>query len=83
MIRSQIHKIVDDLFDLHAALLPCPRSPEAREHIRSAGREVLLALRSMLDSALHRVETTDAKNQFVRVPVESQSADVAKTSGST
>jgi hypothetical protein len=70
MIHNQIHKIVDDLFDLHSAILPCRRFPEARGHFRSARREVLLGLRAVLDSALNRMEKKEAADQFVRVPVE-------------
>ena len=39
MIRDQIHKLVDDLFELHSSIVPCGRVPEARGHFRSARRE--------------------------------------------
>jgi hypothetical protein len=70
MIRDQIHTLVDDLFDLHSSLLPSKRFPEARGHFRSARREVLPGVRSVLDSALKRIEKQEAEDQFVRVPVE-------------
>ena len=70
MIRHQIHKLVDDLFNLHSSLLPRKRFPAARGHFRSARREVLLGLRAVLDSALNRMEKHGAEDRFVRVPVE-------------
>jgi hypothetical protein len=70
MIRHPIHRLVDDLFNLHSSLLPCKRFPEAHGHFRSARREVLLGLRAVLDGALNRMEKQGAEDQFVRVPVE-------------
>jgi hypothetical protein len=70
MIRDPIHKLVDHLFDLPSSLLPCKRFPEAREHFRSARREVLLALRTVMDRALNQMEEQGAEDLFVRVPVE-------------
>jgi hypothetical protein len=72
MIREQIHKIVDDIFDLHSSLFPFRRFADAHGHFRRARREVLLGLRAVLDSALDRMENQAAANQFVRVPLEGQ-----------
>jgi hypothetical protein len=69
MIRDQIHKMIDDVFDLHCSLVAWKRFPEARGHFRSARREVLLGLRSVLDSALVAMEKPGADDQLVRVPV--------------
>jgi len=70
MIRDQIHKLVDDLFELHSSIVPCGRVPEACGHFRSARREVLLGLRAVLDSAVERIDKKEAEEKFVRVPVE-------------
>jgi hypothetical protein len=70
MIRSQIHKIVDDLFDLRSSLLPCEGWADARAHFGSARRELLLGLRAVVDNALKRIENRAAEDQFVRVPLE-------------
>ena len=70
MIRHQIHKLVDDLFDLHSSLTLCGRIPQARGHFRSARREVLLGLRAVLDGAVKRMERKESDDEFVRVPVD-------------
>jgi len=62
-------------FDLLHLTLPLPRllflPEETRNHLRAARREQLLALRSLLDRAIERLEKPDkAKRRSERVEVE-------------
>ncbi|HNT24990.1 MAG TPA: hypothetical protein PKM21_11530 [Anaerolineales bacterium] len=62
-------------FDLLRLTLPLPRlmflPKEAREHLRTARREQLLALRSLLDTAIEQLEKEEKpRHKAERVEVE-------------
>lgn len=62
-------------FDLLRLTLPLPRllflPKETRDHLRAARREQLLALRSLLDQAIERLEKEEKpKRKAERVEVE-------------
>ena len=62
-------------FDLLRLTLPLPRllflPKETRDHLRAARREQLLALRSLLDQAIERLEKDEKpKRKAERVEVE-------------
>lgn len=62
-------------FDLLRLTLPLPRllflPKETRDHLRAARREQLLALRSLLDQAIERLEKPEKpKRKAERVEVE-------------
>lgn len=44
--------------------------PEAREHFRAARRELLLALRSLLDSAIEALEKREKKGPKARTKIK-------------
>lgn len=49
MQREQVHLLVDTLLDLVQRL---SMPPEAKAHLRTAHREVLLGVRAMIDTAI-------------------------------
>ncbi|MGE5653429.1 MAG: hypothetical protein ACM3ZQ_04050 [Bacillota bacterium] len=59
MRRELIHRFVDELFDLHENN---PNIREARSHFRSARREVLLGVRSLIDMALEHSAKGDGQS---------------------
>lgn len=60
IVRLQIEERSEGPFDVLHVALPLPRLPfpagEARQHLRAARRERLLALRSLLDAVIRRLE---------------------------
>lgn len=70
MKRELIHRLVDELCDLHDNN---PGFEEAKRHFRSARCEMLLGVRSLIDIALERSETGDATRRdsgAKTIPVE-------------
>lgn len=53
----------------HPRLLPS-MGPEPPGHIRSAGREMLLAVRSLIDAAVQYSEEREKKREHPRTKVE-------------
>jgi hypothetical protein len=51
-----------------ARLLP----EDARSHLRASGRELLLALRSMIDEALEREAKSGGQHRRTRIPVKEE-----------
>ena len=76
MLREHLHRVIDEVFDLPLALLGDERAALACRHIRRAHREMLLALRAVVDGALTYFEEKPGGEPMVRVEVEGES-DVA------
>jgi len=59
-VRLEIEERPEGPFDVLHVALPLPRLPslarETRQHLRAARRERLLALRSLLDAVIKRLE---------------------------
>jgi hypothetical protein len=73
MLREQLHRVIDEVFDLPGALLGDERAALACCHIRGAHREMLLALRAVVDGALTYFDEKPGGEPLVRVEVEGQS----------
>lgn len=57
MQRTQVHLLVDTLLDLGQNLAKRHAMPEeARQHFRTARREALLGVRSLVDAAIDRLD---------------------------
>ena len=54
------------VFNLLPVLLP----PEARKHCRASKKEMLLAIRSVLDSAIEFLEKEPPKKKVTKIPVK-------------
>ena len=70
MRRELFHRLVDELFDLHDNH---PGIREAKSHFRSARREILLGVRSLIDTALEHSKENDEKQSHGgtrTIPVE-------------
>ena len=76
MLREHLHRVVDELCDVPRALLGDEHSARACRHVRGAHREVLLALRALVDGALTYFDEKPGGEPLVRVEVEGES-DVA------
>ena len=76
MLREHVHRVVDALFNVPRALLGNEHAAEAYRHVRGAHREMLLALRAMVDGALTYFDEKPGGEPMVRVEVEGES-DVA------
>jgi hypothetical protein len=75
IIGLDIEEQPESLFDLIRLTLPLPRllflPKETRDHLRAARREHLLALGSLLDHAVERLEKEEKpRRQAERVEVE-------------
>jgi hypothetical protein len=76
MLRERLHRVVDKVFDVPGAFLGDEHAAEACRHVRGAHREVLLALRAVVDGALTCFDEKPGGEPLVRVAVEGES-DVA------
>jgi hypothetical protein len=73
MLREQLHRVVDEVFDVPQALLGDEHAALARRHVRGAHREMLLALRALVDGALTYFHEKPGGEPLVRVQVEGES----------
>ena len=72
MLRERLHRAVDKVFDVPRALLGDEPAAEACRHVRGAHREVLLALRAVVDGALTCFHEKPGGEPLVRVEVEGE-----------
>jgi len=70
MLCERLRRIVHELLDLRRDLLADEYVREARRHLRGSVREKLLAVRSLVDGALARLDEKERDEALVRVPVE-------------
>ena len=70
MLREHLHRVVDEVCDLPRVLLGDEHAALACRHVRGAHREVLLALRAVVDGALTYFEEKPGGEPMVRVEVE-------------
>jgi hypothetical protein len=73
VLREHLHLVVDKVFDVPRALLGDEHAAEACRHVRGAHREVLLALRALVDGALTYFDEKPGEEPLVRVEVEGES----------
>ena len=73
MLREHLHRVIDEVFDAPRALLGDERAASACRHIRAAHREMLLALRAVMDGALTSSDAKPGGEPLVRVEVEGES----------
>ena len=76
MLREHLHRVVDEVCDVPRALLGDERAALACRHVQGAHREMLLALRAVLDGVLTCFDEKPRGEPLVRVEVEAES-DVA------
>ena len=76
MLREHVHRVVDAVFDVPQALLGDEHAALACRHARRARREMLLALRAVVEGALTYSDKKPGGEPLVRVEVEGES-DVA------
>jgi hypothetical protein len=72
MLREYLHRVVDEVFDVPRAILGDERAALACRHIRGAHRELLLALRAVVDGALTCFDDKPGAEPLVRVAVEGE-----------
>ena len=72
MLREYLHRVVDEVFDVPRALLGDEHAALACRHVRGAPREVLLALRAVVDGALTCFHEKPGGEPLVRVEVEGE-----------
>lgn len=71
--REKRELVGEDLWDLVVCLSPAAFLPQgARRHVLAAQKELLLALRSLLDAAIEEEEAAEGRQRrrATRVPVE-------------
>jgi hypothetical protein len=73
MLRERLHRVVDEVFEVPRALLGDEHAARACRHVRAAHREVLLALRTVVDGALTCFDEKSGGEPLVRVEVEGES----------
>ena len=73
MLRERLHRVVDKVFDVPRVLLGDEHASEACRHVRGAHREVLLALRAVVDGVLAYFDEKPRGEPLVRVEVEGES----------
>jgi hypothetical protein len=73
MLREHLHRVIDEFFDLPRALLGDERAALACRHIRGAHRELVLALRAVVDGTLTSFDAKTGGDPLVRVEVEGES----------
>jgi hypothetical protein len=73
MLRDRLHRVVDAVFDVPRGLLGGAHAAQACRHARGAHREVLLALRALVDRALTYFDEKPGGEPLVRVEVEGES----------
>jgi demethylmenaquinone methyltransferase/2-methoxy-6-polyprenyl-1,4-benzoquinol methylase len=72
MLREHLHRVVDEVLDLPRSLVGNERAALACRHVRSAHREMLLALRAVVGGALTCFDERPGE-PLVRVEVEGES----------
>ena len=72
MLREHLHRVVDKVFDVPRALLGDEPAAEACRHIHGAHREMLLALRAVVDGALTYFDDRRGGEPLVRVEVDGE-----------
>jgi hypothetical protein len=70
MLREHLHRVVDAVCDVPRALLGDEHAAKACRHVQGAHREVVLALRAVVDGALARFDEKPGGAPLVRVEVE-------------
>ena len=73
MLREHLHRVVDEVFDVPRALLGDEHAALACRHVREARREMLLALRAVVDGALTYFDEKPAGEPLVCVEGEGES----------
>jgi hypothetical protein len=73
MLREHLHRVIDEVFDAPGALQGDEHAALAWRHIRGAHREILLALRAVVDGARTSFDAKPAGEPLVRVEVEGKS----------
>lgn len=73
MLREHLHRVVDAVCDVPRALLGDEHAALACRHVRGAHREMLLALRAVVDGALTYFDEKPGGEPLVRVEVEGES----------
>ena len=73
MLREHLHRVVDKAFDAPRALLGGEHAALACRHVRGAHREVLLALRALVDGALTYLDEKPGGEPLVRVEARARS----------
>ena len=73
MQREHLHRVDDEVFDVPRALLGDEHAARACRHVRGAHREMLLALRAVLDGALTYFDEKPGGKPLVRVEVAGES----------
>ena len=73
MLREHVHRVVDEVFDVPRVFLGDEHAALACRHVRGAHREVLLALRAVVDGALTCFDEKPGRGPLVRVEVEGES----------
>jgi hypothetical protein len=73
MLREHLHRVVDKVLDLPRLLLGNEHAALACRHVRRAHREMLLALRAVVDGTLTSFDAKPAGEPLVRVEVEGES----------
>ena len=76
MLREHLHRVVDEVCDVPRALLGDEHAALACRHVQGAHREMLLALRAVVDGVLSCFDEKPGGEPMVRVEVEAES-DVA------
>jgi hypothetical protein len=69
MLREHLHRVVDGVCDVPRALLGDEHAALACRHVRGAHREMLLALRAVVDGALTCFDEKPGGAPLVRVEV--------------
>src|SRR5262249_29544754 len=73
MLREHLHRVVDGVCDVPAALLGDEQAARAWTHVRGAHQEMLLALRALMDGAQSYFDEKSGGEPLVRVEVEGES----------
>ena len=73
MVRERLHRVVDKVCDVPRAFLGDEHAARACRHVRGAHREILLALRAVVEGALTCFDEKPGAEPLVRVEVESDS----------
>jgi demethylmenaquinone methyltransferase/2-methoxy-6-polyprenyl-1,4-benzoquinol methylase len=73
MLREHLHQAVDEVLDLPRLLVGNDRAALACRHVRSAHREMLLAVRAVASGALTCFDDKPGGQPLVRVEVEGES----------
>ena len=72
MLREHLHRVVDEVCDVPRLLLGDEHAALARTHLWGAHREMLLALRAVVDGALTCFDDKPGAEPLVRVAVEGE-----------